>query len=134
LAGTLGPGWAVVAVVGGAVLLIAAGTGAEYVRWRRTRYRVLPERFELRRGILVRTRRSLNRDRIRSVDITAPPLLRLFSLTQVRIGTAERTGSGESALALLPITRTDAEELRTTLLHRPAGDRAVAGTGAPAGA
>ncbi|MGW0700386.1 PH domain-containing protein [Streptomyces sp. NPDC002867] len=109
-------GW----VLGGAVLLVAAATGADYVRWRRTRYRVGPERAELHTGLLLVKRRSLARERIRSVDLTAGVLLRVLGLVRVRIGTGEQTGGGESTLELDAVSRAEAERLRTHLLARTA--------------
>ncbi|MGI5996784.1 MAG: PH domain-containing protein, partial [Saccharomonospora viridis] len=105
----LAPGPAVAIVVSAGVVLTLVAAGVDHLRWRRTRYRVLPERFELRQGIVVRKRRSLNRDRIRTVDITASVLLRLFGLAHVKIGTGEQAEDNESSLSLNPISRADAE-------------------------
>ncbi|MFE2939794.1 PH domain-containing protein [Streptomyces sp. NPDC059255] len=116
------PLWESVAwVVAGAALLVVAGTGGEYVRWRRTRYRIGPERAELHTGLFLVKRRSLARERIRSVDLTAHPLLRILGLVKVRIGTGEHSG-GESTLELDPVTRAEGERLRTELLDRPPGE------------
>ncbi|MFF1958450.1 PH domain-containing protein [Streptomyces sp. NPDC058220] len=112
------PLWKALAwVLAGAVALIACGTGGDYVRWRRTRYRIGPERAELHTGLFLVRRRSLARERIRSVDLTAHPLLRVLGLVKVRIGTGEHSG-GESTLELDPVTRAEGERLRTELLDR----------------
>ncbi|MGW9478169.1 PH domain-containing protein [Saccharomonospora azurea] len=108
------------------VALVAGGAVVERVRWVRTRYRVLPDRFELRKGIVVRSRRSLQRDRIRTVDITASPLLRVFRLVRVDIGTGEQTSGDGASLSLNPVSRADAEWLRTTLLDRERTDEPTA--------
>lgn len=118
LSGGMGIGRALAWVLPAALLLIAAGTGADYVRWRRTRYRIGPDRAELHTGLLLVKRRSLGRERIRSVDLTANLLLRILGLVKVRIGTGEHTG-GESTLELDPVTRAEGERLRTELLDRP---------------
>ncbi|MFD3485966.1 PH domain-containing protein [Streptomyces sp. NPDC058665] len=117
LAGGMGPGRALAWVLPAALLLIAAGTGGDYVRWRRTRYRIGTDRAELHTGLLLVKRRSLGRERIRSVDLTANLLLRILGLVKVRIGTGEHTG-GESTLELDPVTRAEGERLRTELLDR----------------
>ncbi|MFG2175094.1 PH domain-containing protein [Streptomyces niveus] len=117
LSGGMGVGRALAWVLPAALLLIVCGTGGDYVRWRRTRYRMGPDRAELHTGLLVVKRRSLARERIRSVDLTANPLLRILGLVQVRIGTGEHTG-GESTLRLDPVTRAEGERLRTELLDR----------------
>ncbi|MGW5419110.1 PH domain-containing protein [Streptomyces sp. NPDC003943] len=115
------PVWQAAAlVIAGAVLLVGGGSLAEGVRLRRTRYRVGADRVDLHTGLLVVKRRSLARDRIRSVDLTANPLERLLGLVKVRIGTGEHT-DGESTLELDLVSRAEGEHLRRTLLARPAG-------------
>ncbi|MEU2230013.1 PH domain-containing protein [Streptomyces vietnamensis] len=112
------PLWQAVAwVLVGAALLVLAGTAADWVRLRRTRYRVGPERVDLHTGLLLLKHRSLARERIRSVDLTANPLQRVLGLVKVRIGTGESTG-GESSLELDLVTRTEGERLRRELLAR----------------
>ncbi|MGW1977787.1 PH domain-containing protein [Streptomyces sp. NPDC001889] len=104
---------------GAAALVVLAAVGAEYVKWRKTRYRVGPERVELHTGLVLVKRRSLARERIRTVDLTAHPLLRVLGLVTVRIGTGEQAGSGESTLELNPVSRAEGERLRRDLLDRP---------------
>lgn len=106
-------------VLTGAVLLVGGGSLADWVRLRRTRYRVEADRVDLHTGLLVVKRRSLARDRIRSVDLTADPLQRLLGLVKVRIGTGEHHDH-ESTLKLDLVTRAEGEHLRRTLLARPA--------------
>ncbi|MEU8620792.1 PH domain-containing protein [Streptomyces sp. NPDC048623] len=106
-------------VLAGAALLIGGGTTADWIRLRRTRYRIGPRQVDLHTGLLVVKRRSLARDRIRSVDLTANPLERLLGLVKVRIGTGEHT-DGESTLELDLVTRTEGEHLRRTLMAGPA--------------
>ncbi|MEU9983417.1 PH domain-containing protein [Streptomyces sp. NPDC050856] len=118
LAGALPAPRALGLVLAGAVLLVAGAVGADYVRWRRTRYRLGADRAELHTGLFLVKRRSLARERIRSVDLTAHPLLRLLGLVKVRIGTGEHTGGGESTLELDPVTRAEGERLRRELLDR----------------
>ena len=102
----------------GAAVIVAAGVIAEWLRLRVTRYRVGPDRVELHTGVLVRTRRSLQRDRIRTVDVVADPLLRVFGLVAVRIGTGEHADDG--TVKLSPVTRDTGDALRQTLLSRAA--------------
>lgn len=109
-------GW----ILAGAALLIGGGSAADHVRWRRTRYRIGAERAELHTGLLLVKRRSLARERIRSVDLTANLLLRVLGLVKVRIGTGENNGGGESTLELDPVTRAEGERLRRELLARTA--------------
>ncbi|WP_336322261.1 PH domain-containing protein [Streptomyces lavendofoliae] len=109
----------VLPLLAAAVVPVLGGAAVEYVRWSRTRYRIGPERAELHSGLLLVKRRSLARSRIRSVDLTAHPLLRVLGLVKVRIGTGEHTG-GDSTLALHPVSRAEGERLRRELLARPA--------------
>ena len=109
---------ATAAVVAGTVVLVALAAVAEWVRLRRTRYRVGAERVELHTGVVVRSRRGLARDRIRTVEVTADPVLRVLGLATVRIGTGQRAGVGERPLELRALRRGDAEALRGELLAR----------------
>ncbi|MFD3947840.1 PH domain-containing protein [Streptomyces sp. NPDC058579] len=111
-------GQAIAWILAGAALLIGLGSAGDYVRWRRTRYRIGAERAELHTGLLLVKRRSLARERIRSVDLTANPLQRVLGLVEVRIGTGEHHGGGESTLALDPVARAEGERLRRELLDR----------------
>ncbi|MEV4945966.1 PH domain-containing protein [Streptomyces sp. NPDC053755] len=118
LAGSM-PLWQAVGwVLAGAALLVTGGSAADYVRWRRTRYRIGAERAELHTGLLLVKRRSLARERIRSVDLTAHPLQRVLGLVKVRIGTGENSGGGDSTLELDPVGRAEGERLRRELLDR----------------
>ncbi|WP_091798608.1 PH domain-containing protein [Prauserella marina] len=118
LGGGVSPGFALAVVLPSAAVLILAVVLYDELRWRKTSYRVTADRVELHTGILVRKRRSLSRDRIRSVDLTSGPLLRVFGLVNVKIGTGEQTGAGESSLGLYPVPKPEAERLRTELLDR----------------
>ncbi|MFB9513347.1 PH domain-containing protein [Streptomyces purpureus] len=119
LAATM-PLWqALLWVAAGAALLVGLSAAGDHIRWRRTRYRIGPERAELHTGLLLTTRRSLARERIRSVDLAANPLLRVLGLVKVRIGTGEHTG-GASTLELDPVTKAEGERLRRLLLGRQA--------------
>lgn len=97
----------------------------DLVRVLTTRYQVLPDRVEMRSGWLARRRRTVARDRIRSVDTSARLLHRPFGLRVVHIGTGER----ESSFALDALGRRDAALLRGELLGeavRQDADTAIA--------
>lgn len=116
-----------------AILLIASGIVLlnlviEYLRWRATRFRVTEERFELSFQLLVTRRRSLSRERIRTVDVTASPFHRLFGLATVVIGTGQQGASREADIKLDPVSTQRAEALRVALLRR---DRGTPEPGAP---
>ncbi|WP_142002367.1 PH domain-containing protein [Amycolatopsis cihanbeyliensis] len=100
----------------GGVLLLAAGIVAEYVRWRVSRYRVTAERLERRFDFITHQRRSLARERIRSVDIAANLVQRLFGLAVVTIGTGQQNDADR--IKLDPVSHAEAERLRAELLRR----------------
>ncbi|MFF9348482.1 PH domain-containing protein [Streptomyces sp. NPDC014734] len=124
LSGRFGFGTAVAWVLSGAIVLIGGAAAGDWVRWRRTRYRIGAERVELHTGLLLLKKRSLARERVRSVDLTAHPLQRVLGLVTVRIGTGEH--SGDSTLELDPVSRAEGERLRRALLERTS--TATAGT------
>ncbi|MFI6295496.1 PH domain-containing protein [Nonomuraea sp. NPDC050790] len=125
----LGVDWSFAAVAGvnavAAIAIVAAVAVYDVLRLRTTRWRLTDERLELRSGIAERRHRSVPRERVRSVDITADPVRRAFGLAVVKIGTGEHTGETKE-LTLDPLLRPEAETLRRTLLEqeRPEGAQA----------
>ncbi|MET9269861.1 PH domain-containing protein [Kribbella sp. NPDC003557] len=105
-----------------AALIVLVAAAVEYARWRRTQYRIGAARAELHTGVVVRRRRSLARARIRSVDVTANPVLRVFGLVAVKIGTGEHADAGEGTLTINPVTRAEGERLRAELLQGVEGE------------
>ncbi len=126
------PLWQVIPVVGvGLLVLVGVAASIDRLRWRHTVYRVTDERVELRFSWVVHRLRSVPRDRIRTVDLTANPLLRLFGVVKVQIGTGQQSGEN-SQLVLSPLDRTLAERLRRELLTRtPVAAASAAGDAAP---
>ncbi|NRQ38901.1 PH domain-containing protein [Nonomuraea sp. NN258] len=116
------PGGMVAAGAGAAALVVAGVLLYDAARLRATRWRLTAERLELRTGVAVRQHRSIPRDRVRSVDLRADPVSRVFGLTLVKVGTGEHAGDG-TELTLDPLPRRQAEALRRRLL---AGDAAPA--------
>jgi putative membrane protein len=99
-----------------AVVVLVLGSGV--LRWFTTRYRVTDERVELRSGLLNRQQRSLRRERVRTVDVTAGPAHRLFGLSVVHVGTGSVQAGAHSALSLDAVPTAEAERLRLLLLDR----------------
>lgn len=98
------------AVVG----LLGAITDA--LRWVFTRYRITGTHVELKTGVFLRVHRSIQRDRIRSVDTEAKLRHRLAGLRVVNIGAGQQTAEGDSAVALDALTAFDAQALQNRLL------------------
>lgn len=110
------------------VLMVALGV----VRWRTTRYRITPDRVELHSGWLRRQRRSVPRDRIRTVDLTAKLEHRLFGLSVVKVGSASGSSTEHHGLSLDAVSRAEADLLRRELLDHSPASVPVAAAAAPA--
>ncbi|MGH3844741.1 MAG: PH domain-containing protein [Pseudonocardiaceae bacterium] len=121
-------GGRVYGLLAGVLIVLLAGA----LRWFTTRFRITNERVELRSGLLFRSARSVPRDRIRSVDVTAGLTHRLFRLSVVKIGTGERTDGGEAReLTLDAISAVEADRVRQRLLD-PTDATQVDGNGVTA--
>lgn len=105
--------WSTLGSITGVFLVI---TAAGFVTYRRTRYRVTPDAFELHTGLFTRRVRSVPLHRIRNVDLTANPVQRVLGLAVLRAGTGG--GTHGAALSLEALTRPAAERLRVELLAR----------------
>ena len=101
--------------------------GYAIVRWMTTRYRITPDQVQIRTGLLRRHETSVARDRVRTVDVSAHALHRLFGLARVTVGTGRSDRKDGSGLRLDGLSATDAAALRAELLHRARQD-----AGAPA--
>ncbi|MFF4457017.1 PH domain-containing protein [Streptomyces goshikiensis] len=89
-------------------------SGISLMRLITTRYRVTEDRVELHKGWLFRSQRSVPVDRIRSVDLTANPLHRIFGLTSLKVATGDQASSG-GGLSLDGLSNRDADALRSRL-------------------
>ncbi|GAB3557693.1 putative membrane protein [Actinopolyspora lacussalsi] len=107
------------------VLLTTLGS---WLHWYFTRFRVTDERFELRQGNISRSFSSVPRERIRSVDLTAPVVHRMLGISVVKIGTGRQSISDSDVkLDALPTAR--AEQLRELLLRPRTGPTSGSGSG-----
>ncbi|MFI0975560.1 PH domain-containing protein [Streptomyces sp. NPDC021093] len=111
------PGLQVLIALGSFLLTGLVVATLSVLRLLTTRYRLTgDDRLEVRTGLLLRGRRSVPVDRIRSIDLTANPLHRLFGLTSLVIGTGGATGAG--SLSLDGLSTADAAYVRTELVER----------------
>ena len=69
-------GWSLLVALGGIVVVSGLAALADLMRWRHTTYRVTDERVELRYAWVLHKLRSVPRERVRTVDLTANPLQR----------------------------------------------------------
>ncbi|MEV6446221.1 PH domain-containing protein [Amycolatopsis sp. NPDC051716] len=93
-----------------------AVTVYEVVQLLTTRFRVTGEVFELRKGLVLRRHRSIRRDRVRRVDLTAGPAQQLFALVIVRIGTGSGPQGKDHEVTLSALSKRDALALQAELL------------------
>ncbi|WP_410602441.1 PH domain-containing protein [Amycolatopsis sp. lyj-90] len=105
-------------VVAGGVVLVGGGVLLDLFNWKAVRYRVTQDRLETAFTLVFRSRKSLQRERIRNVDLTANPLHRLFGVAVVTIGTGSHESGGQGRIKLNPVSRAEAERLRADLLRR----------------
>ncbi|TDQ49560.1 PH domain-containing protein [Actinorugispora endophytica] len=107
-------------VLGGSAATLVALVVTGFVTYKTVRYRVSPERLEIRSGLVSRSRRTIPLERIRGVDITSTLLHRVFGLAVVKIEAAAGGGGGKEEGKLDAVTAADAERLRVELLRRRA--------------
>ncbi|GII62677.1 membrane protein [Sphaerisporangium krabiense] len=114
-----------------ASLAIVGSVAYAAVRWATFTYRVAGDRLELTRSLVSRSVKTIPLDRVRGVDVTTPPMHRLFGLSVVRIDTGA-SGGGKQEGELDGVSLPEAERLREVLLRRSRTVRGEA-AGAPAG-
>ncbi|WP_456567153.1 PH domain-containing protein [Blastococcus sp. SYSU D00695] len=133
----IGGGTATVVALALAVTLASLAFAA--LTWWRLDYADGPTAVVVTRGLLARSVRSVPRDRIRGVEVEAPPLHRLLGLVRVRVDAAAGAATGQGEEVVLDgVTRAEGERLRAGLLDRrrvsvvgatgDAGTAGVAGT------
>lgn len=89
-----------VALIGGAV------------GWWVFKYRVYEDELQIRKGIIVKNKVYMSKDRIQVIDITEGLLQRAFGLVKVEVKTA---GGGTESATISAISREEAEALRSEL-------------------
>ncbi|WP_409330064.1 PH domain-containing protein [Trujillonella humicola] len=131
---------AAIGIGGGAttvVVLVVAVTLASLVfaalSWWRFGYADGPTAVVVTRGLLARSARTVPRDRVRGVEVEAPPLHRLLGLVRVRVDAAAGATTGEGEEVVLDgVTRAEGERLRAALLDRRGRPAAPGTEAAPA--
>ncbi len=118
------------AVLAGAVIVLALAFGYSWLAWRRMRYAIGEDAVYFHHGILFRNQRHARLNRIQGVDIVRPLLGRLVGLSAVNIETA---GGQQSHIRVQYLKDEEAERVRAEVLGRAAGLRALAGADHTAG-
>ncbi|GAA1154924.1 PH domain-containing protein [Streptomyces hebeiensis] len=110
-----------------AALLILLSPLTGLLHRRSVRYRITDEFVEVRVDVVLSSGRKLRRERLRTVDVTAGPLHRLFGLAELTAGTGQNGEDNKERVKLAPLNRHEAERLRRSLLNQPEPETAVAG-------
>ncbi|MFF1946109.1 PH domain-containing protein [Rhodococcus qingshengii] len=110
---------AVTWILPSAIVVVLLGTFLGAVYGRTFRFRITDELVETRFELVLCFQRTLRRDRIRTVDVTANPILRVLGLAELTAGTGQSDGESDR-VRLVPLRRVDAEDLRRMLLSRNA--------------
>lgn len=110
--------WPELLAIAGAVLAVVFGVA----EWFATRYHFDGARLQVRTGVLSRTVRTVQADRVRSVELEASVLHRVLGLAKVTIG----TGSDDERTTLDSLGRESSARLRQELLRRGRGAAAAA--------
>lgn len=93
------------------LVVLAAVWGV--LSWRATNYEVREGTFTLRRGVLQKSERSLQLERIQSVDTVQGVIQRAFNVLEVRVETAG--GGSEPDIKLPAVSRAAARDLQERL-------------------
>ncbi|WP_326829628.1 PH domain-containing protein [Streptosporangium sp. NBC_01810] len=99
--------WAALGVVGSVAF--------SAVRWATFTYRIAGDRMELTRSLISRSVRTIPLERIRGVDVSAPPLHRLLGIAVLRIDTGAG-GDDKQEGELDGVTVEEGERLKAVLL------------------
>lgn len=101
--------------------------------WWRFSYADGPSSVVVTRGLLARSERTVPNDRVRSVEVEAPALHRVFGLVRVRIDAAagglkkkkKKKDADDEELVVDGVTRAEGDRLRISVLtHRTSGQQA----------
>lgn len=121
------------------IVLLAIGItllslAAAALSWWRFSYADGPAAVVVTRGLLSRSVRTVPNDRIRGVEVEAPPVHRLFGLVRVRIDAAAAAAGQDEEVLVDGVARAEGDRLRVAVLtHRaPVGVPAADGVEAPA--
>lgn len=112
---TFGTGGAAILALPVVLAIVALGTFASYLNWRRLTYTIGAQDIRVESGILSRAARSVPYERIQDVSLEQKLLARLFGLVAVKFETG--AGGGED-LSLSFLTEEQGEQLRNLVRER----------------
>ena len=114
-----------VAVVVIVAVVTALSLASAVLAWWRFRYAPGTTAVVVTRGLLSRSVRTVPLDRVRGVEVEAPPLHRLLGLVRVRIDAAAGSVQSDEELVVDGLSRAEADRLRSHLLARRGTEVAV---------
>ncbi|WP_370568351.1 PH domain-containing protein [Frigoribacterium sp. CG_9.8] len=106
-------------VLGVLALLLVVLIGGFFVSWRMHTFRITSEVVEVRSGVLFRTNRKAQLDRIQGINIVRPFIARLFGAAKLEISQAGH----DANVQLSYLSSVAADELRREILRRASGTR-----------
>ncbi|MDQ0205981.1 PH domain-containing protein [Alkalicoccobacillus murimartini] len=101
-------------------ILVFAIVGS-VLTWFTFYYRLQEGELYIQKGIFVKKKRYIQRQRVQSINITAGILQRLFGMVRLEIETAG--GGSEAEAQLDAITKTEAEAIRKELLRKASSEQ-----------
>ncbi|WP_226035141.1 PH domain-containing protein [Aquibacillus saliphilus] len=104
--------YVILGIIGIAILLI----GHSILSWLRYTYIVEGDQLRIEQGVIIRTNRTISKNRIQSIDLTQGIIHRLFGLTKVQIETAGSDRSVDAALSA--VTFEEGQYLHNELKHK----------------
>ncbi|TFV53847.1 hypothetical protein E4P43_00720 [Blastococcus sp. TF02A-35] len=117
----IGFGGGVTTVVLLAVAITLVSVAAAALSWWRFSYADGPSAVVITRGLLSRSVRTVPNDRIRGVEVEAPPVHRVFGLVRVRIDAAAGAAGEDEEVVVDGVPRAEGDRLRVAVLtHRGA--------------
>ncbi len=111
LSRTRSDGYFLYLILGGLLITFVIG----FLSWWFFKYRVHEDELQIQKGILVKKKLYLSKERIQVIDVTEGLIQRLFGLVKVEIKTA---GSGTESATISAVSRVEAENLRRELRSR----------------
>lgn len=106
----------------GLAVVLVGGILLGALSWWFTKWQLTDEAIRVDSGFLFRRTRIIRFDRIQAIDVAQPFVARLFGMAELRMDVA---GGGKSDGKLSYFTFDEAVKLRTILLVRAKGERAV---------
>ena len=101
------------------ILILVFAVVSSVLTWFTFYYSLQEGELFIQKGIFVKKKRYIQRQRVQSIDITAGVVQRIFGMVRIDIETAG--GNSEAEARLTAVTKAEAEAIRKELLGRATG-------------